>query len=38
MALETEKRLKSVPVAFYPNPPLQLFPEAGKADFPGWVL
>ena len=38
IALETEKRLKSVPVAFYPTPPQQLFPEVCKIDFPGWVL
>ena len=38
MALETEKRLKAVPVAFYPTPPQQLFSEAGKSEFPGWVL
>ena len=37
LMLETEKRLKSVPVAFYPAPPNQLFQDAAKVDFPGWV-
>ncbi len=37
IVLETEKRLKSVPVAFYASPPTQLFPDAAKADFLGWA-
>ena len=37
LMLETEKRLKSVPVAFYSAPPSQLFHDATKVDFPGWV-
>ena len=37
-AAEAEKRLKSVPVAFYSSPPPQLFPAAVKLDFPGWVF
>lgn len=36
-AAETEKRLKSVPVAFFPTPPTQLFPTTAKPDFSGWV-
>lgn len=36
-AVETERRLKSVPVAFFPLPPTQLFPSAAKPDFSGWV-
>lgn len=36
-AIETEKRLKSVPVAFFPAPPAQLFPAAAACDFSGWV-
>lgn len=36
-AVETQKRLKSVPVAFFPMPPTQLFPNAAKLEFPGWV-
>ena len=36
--LETEKRLKSVPVAFYANPPKELYPEIQRAvEFAGWV-
>lgn len=35
-AVETEKRLKSVPVAFFPAPPTKLFPSAAKYDFSGW--
>lgn len=36
--VETEKRLKSVPVAFFPTPPRQLFSNsAAKPEFPGWV-
>ncbi len=37
LTLETEKRLKSVPVAFYSAPPSQLFHDAAQVDFPGWV-
>ena len=37
LTLETEKRLKSVPVAFYSAPPSQLFHNVAKVDFPGWV-
>ncbi|DBB17430.1 TPA: hypothetical protein ACH3X3_014459 [Trebouxia sp. C0006] len=37
LTLETEKRLKSVPVAFYSAPPSELFHDAAKVDFPGWV-
>ena len=37
LTLETEKRLKSVPVAFYSAPPSKLFHNAAKVDFPGWV-
>lgn len=38
VVLEAEKRLKSVPVAFYANPLRQLFPEAQRtAEFSGWV-
>ena len=36
-AVETEKRLKSVPVAFFPTPPTQLFPTTASLDFSGWV-
>ena len=36
-AAEAEKRLKAVPVAFYSSPPAQLFPDAAKLEFPGWV-
>lgn len=36
-AAETDRRLKSVPVAFYSEPPTQLFPTAAKLEFPGWV-
>lgn len=36
-AVETQKRLKSVPVAFFPTPPTQLFPSAAKVEFPGWA-
>ena len=36
--VEAEKRLKSVPVAFYAEPLCQLFPEAQRhAEFAGWV-
>lgn len=37
IVLETERRLKSVPVAYYSSPPSQLFPEAAKVEFSGWV-
>ena len=36
-AMETQKRLKSVPVAFFPTAPTQLFPTAAQVEFPGWV-
>ena len=36
--LETERRLKSVPVAFYASPPSELYPQAQTgAEFAGWV-
>lgn len=38
IVLESGKRLKSVPVAFYSAPPSQLFASASKVDFSGWTF
>jgi len=34
--VELKKRLKKVPVAFYAQPPTQLFDKHCESDFPGW--